>query len=127
SFTDAEFADRVEAAFADDRGGVIHSGLGADYTFGASQSKTLTVRPAGGTSWAIGYSAYGISGNGAFASTIDGNYQFTSLDFAGIGGGAPGEAVVALGVTALSISGRDYGNVTVTARLASGRSEERRV
>jgi len=102
----------VATAFAQDSGDVIDaSALGSLYSYGAHQNKSLAVA----TDFGIG-SAYHISGTGGVASS--GNSA--TLGFSSISGGVPNEHVVALGVTALSIGGRDYGNVTATARLAGG-------
>ena len=119
----------MAAAFAANQGGVIDGTvLGSLYEFGASQSKTLTFRNIGTQStWGIGSPGGGrtISETGAFATTgLAGfeSYRSVTLGFSGISGGAAGEQVVQFGVTALSLTGRDYGTVTTTGHLASGGS-----
>jgi VCBS repeat-containing protein len=120
SLTNAQFAGQVATAFSQDMGGVIAGGLGALYNYGATQDKTLILEPSGGTSWATG-TGYHISGPGAF-STSGPSYNSLSLDFVQIQGALPYEHVVTFGLTALSISGRDYGIVTVAGHLAGGGS-----
>jgi VCBS repeat-containing protein len=116
----AKFKDYIASQYQYDNAGVIDgSALGGYYSYGTDQSKILTVQTDDGTNWAIG-SAYGISGTGAFASSVEGGYGFTSFRLFP----ESGERVVAVGVTVLSVSNnhgvRDYGNVTVTAHLSSG-------
>ncbi|HEU5116416.1 MAG TPA: cadherin-like domain-containing protein, partial [Isosphaeraceae bacterium] len=121
TITSGKFADYVASQYSYDYAGVINGAvLGGYYSYGADHDKVLDVRAVGGTNWGIG-AGYGISGSGAFASTLEGGYNFTSLSLTPE---SSGERVTAVGVTVLSISNqygtRDYGNVTVTATLASG-------
>jgi hypothetical protein len=118
---------RVADAFARNAGGVIDgTALGAFYEYGVNLNKTLRVTATENT-WGIGQPGGGraISGLGAFATTSSsGNlegYRRSSFSFS-ILNGLPGEQVIEIGVTALSLTQRTYGNVTVTARLASGGS-----
>jgi len=123
SMTTSQFANDVMYAYRYNTGGVIDgSALGSYYKFGWSGDKVLKIVPADGTNWAIGSPTdpLPISKTGAFASTADGGYDFTSLDFADVESGDPNERVVQFGVTVLSTTNRDFGNVTVTGRLASG-------
>ena len=124
TITAAQFAADIATAFAQDQGGVIGGGvLGAFYDFGVNESKTLRFRAIEGTNWGIGSptsSPLPISGTSAFASSSGGGFDFTSFEFAEIINGEPNEQVVSFGITALSVDDRDYGNVTVTGRLASG-------
>lgn len=123
SLTDAQFAANVFAAYGLDFGGVIDASvLAGAYEYGISGTKTLQFGAVDGTNWGIGTPGTDrtISGTGAFASTDNGGYDFTSLAFLGILNGLPDEYVVEFGVTALSLTDRDYGDVTVVARLASG-------
>ena len=118
NLTNTQFAADMASAFSRDEGGVINgSVLGAYYSYGTSQSKVLTVNSP--TNWAIGQGP-AISGTGAFSTTSP-NYSTFSLNFSSIDGGAAGERVREVGITAMSY-GADYGNVTVTANLASGGS-----
>lgn len=125
--TNTQFATRVANAFAQNSGGVIDgSVLGAFYEYGVNLNKTLRITPTE-NSWAIGQPGGGraISGLGAFATssasgTVEG-FRRSSFAFSLLNA-APGEQVIEIGVTALSLTQRTYGNVTVTARLASGGS-----
>ena len=121
SLTNTAFAADVAGAFPGDSGGVIDGGGGAatvQYSYGVDQSRALTLQTAGGTSVGVG-NGYAISKDGAFASGSP-SYNLVSLNFQSIAGGVANEHVVEMGVTALSVTNRDYGNVTATARLFSG-------
>jgi VCBS repeat-containing protein len=118
SLTAADFGSRVATAYGQDAGGVIDgSAVGTGYSYGIDHTKDLTITPTGGTGYTIGPDHH-ISGTSGFATTSP--FNTLSLDFAAIDFGVPHEHVVSFGLTALSVTGDDYGNVTVTARLAGG-------
>lgn len=125
--TDDQFAARVSAAYDQDAGGVIDgSVLASYYEFGASKSKLLRFWATDGTNWGIGSGGPSISGTGSFASSSQGGYDYTAFSFGPVtsGGVTLDEQVTQFGITAVSRSSqygiRDYGNVIVTGRLASG-------
>ncbi|SIO19312.1 hypothetical protein SAMN05444166_2918 [Singulisphaera sp. GP187] len=117
SLTNTQFASQVASAFGQDMGGVIAGGLGVLYNYGSTQAKTMILEPTDGTNWGIG-TGYHISGTSGFATSAP--YNLLSMNFLQIENASPDEHVVTFGLTALSITGRDYGTVTLTGRLAGG-------
>ncbi|MEZ6134573.1 MAG: Ig-like domain-containing protein [Pirellulaceae bacterium] len=126
--TNTEFATDVANAYAQNRGGVIDgSVLSGRYEFGAALSKSIPFAPTSPqtSTWGIGApgSNRTISGTGAFATVgVSGpaSYSSTTFAFGAISDGNPNEHVVQIGITALSLNGRDYGVVTTTAHLSGG-------
>jgi hypothetical protein len=119
SLTNTQFKTNVLNAFNSNLGGVLDGSVLAgadDYTYGVSGSKTIFLSG----SWGIGAPGGGrpISETGAFATS--GNSL--TVDFTGITNGLPNERVVEFGLTALSLSFRNYGNVVVTGNLSNGGS-----
>lgn len=128
SVDNVDFAASVAADFQIDHGGVIDASIltFGGYDYGVSQNKSLKLNIAEDTNYAIGAEpglVEPISGTGAYASTggpaFNSPYSYTSFDFEVVGGGVD-EHVIEVGVTVLSFTGRDYGNVTVTGRLNGG-------
>jgi VCBS repeat-containing protein len=126
-----DFAAHVASAYDRNFGGVIDgSVLSGVYEYGVGQGtaagKPMIFTTVGSNStWGIGSPGDGrtISGTGAFATvglTDFNSYRSVTFTFGAIANGAPNEHVVEFGVTALSLTNRDYGNVTTTGRLASG-------
>lgn len=125
TLTNTAFASNVAAAFHADFGGVIDgTSLSiSGYEYGVSQNKSLTLVRADGTNYGIGGTGFNtnvesISESGAFVSASSGGFDFTSFEF--VVNGAVDEHVVEFGVTVLSHSGRNYGNVSVIGRLSNG-------
>lgn len=129
SIDNTEFGEKIAIAHTRNYGGVIDARSLAflGYEYGANENKTVLVTRAEGTNYGIGGGTSvprsPISETGAFVSTRNttstDRFNYTSLDL-DVDSYQADEKVVQLGVTVLSYSGRDYGNVTVTARLASG-------
>jgi hypothetical protein len=126
--TNTDFATSVAADYQNNHGGVIDATSLAffGYDYGVNSSKTLLVTRVG-TNYGIGTattSPNAASRTGAFVSTSGANgpgdkFSFTSFDLS-IQDGVTDEHVIEIGVTVLSFTGRDYGNVTVIGRLDSG-------
>ncbi len=117
SINNTDFTTQMATAFAQDSGGVMNADyLGQVWSYGVDQDKTITVEPASGEGWGVG-TGYHISGDSGFATSSP--FNTLTLNFS-LSNGAPNEHIVSVGVTALSITGRDYGNVTATAQLISG-------
>lgn len=120
--TNVQFSADVAAAYAQDSGGVINGEvLGAYHSYGVDHQKVLEILPGDGTNWGIGapFNPIPISGTGAFA-TFSPTYNYLDLNFVNIDGGSANEHVVEFGLTALSTSYKDFGNVTVAGQLAGG-------
>lgn len=127
SFSLSEFTAAMSDAFLADRGGVNHGYVASqlELHFGTHQTKTLLLDQIEGSNIGSGVpngSPIPISGSAAMASTPSGGFEFTAFGFTDILNADPDEHIVAFGVTTLSVTNRDYGNVTVTGRLASGAS-----
>ncbi len=118
------FKAHILNAYQQDHGGVIDgSVLSSAYQFGVNESKTLRFGTTDGTNWGIGsptITVLPISGTGAFGGITQGSFDYTAFAFNEITDGEQDEHVVSFGVTVLSSLNRDYGNVTVTGRFASG-------
>ncbi len=129
TINNAQFAASVANAFSQNRGGVIDASLLAGvYEFGVNQTKSMLFGPINQSSgWGIGAPGDNrpISGGGAFATLGTGNldsYRATTLSFGEITNGDSNEHVIQFGITALSLTGRDYGTVTTTGFLSDGSS-----
>jgi Bacterial Ig domain/Cadherin domain len=128
TISNTEFAAEVAVAFAQNTGGVIDASLlSGRYEFGVDQSKSIDFWPSSPetNNWGIGTPGNDrpISGSGAFATIgfagLE-SFRSTTFAFGTLYNGAPNEHVVKMGITALSLTGRDYGIVTTTAYLSGG-------
>lgn len=123
-----QFKADMATAFARNNGGVIDGSIySGSYNFGVGQRKSLRLVTVGDSTWGTGVPGENrpISGTGAFSILgLQGteSYRSVTFSFSMIANGDPGEQVVQFGVTALSLTGRDYGAVTTTGHLASGGS-----
>jgi len=123
-----QFKADLATAFARNNGGVIDGSVSSgSYYFGVDRSKSLRLVTVGGGTWSIGEPGGNrpISGTGAFSTFGHDraeSYRSVTFSFSMIANGEPDEQVVQFGVTALSLTGRDYGTVTTTGHLASGGS-----
>jgi len=122
SVTIAQFKSDVANAYNQDFGGVIDgSTLGTSYTYGIDQNKMLSFNGIQ-IDAAVGLpsSPTPISGREAFSFSGTGtSHHYLSTKF-GISNGIRGEQVVEIGLTVLSMSGVDYGNVTLSAGAGFG-------
>ena len=125
SMTSTQFAASVATAFDQNKGGVIDGTLlSGVYEYGTSLNRQVLVTQIENL-WGIGAPGGGrtISGTGAFATVGSGGAETsnrTTLGFSPFGSTPATERIVQLGVTALSLTGRNYGNVTVTVTLGGG-------
>jgi VCBS repeat-containing protein len=123
SMTSTQFAASVATAFDQNKGGVIDGTLlSGVYEYGTSLNRQLRVEQVRNL-WGIGVPGGGrtISETGAFATVgLTGTETSTTLGFSPFGSTPSNERIVQLGVTALSLTGRNYGNVTVTVALGGG-------
>ncbi|MDX1925156.1 MAG: Ig-like domain-containing protein [Pirellulaceae bacterium] len=130
TLTNTQFAAEVAVAFARNAGGVIDGTLlASQYEFGVEQSKSIGFGPTSPetNNWGGGTPGDNrpISGVGAFATVgfagLE-SFRSTTFGFGNIANGVPNEHVIKIGITALSLTGRDYGIVTTTAYLSGGGS-----
>lgn len=129
SVNNTQFAANIANAFAQNRGGVINGDyIAAYFDFGVDASKTIYFWTESETNhWGGGVvgSARAISGITALATFgMNGpeSFRSTTFVFGAITNGEVNEHVVEMGITALSLTGRDYGTVTTTAYLSGGGS-----
>ncbi|MFO0941185.1 MAG: Ig-like domain-containing protein [Pirellulales bacterium] len=128
NITNTAFAAEIASAFATNNSGVIDGQwLAGRYEYGVNQVKSIDFWPANPdtNNWGIGQPGSGraISEVGAFATAgFAGPESFRSTLFAfgPILNGVSNEHVIKIGVTVLSLTGRDYGNVKTTAFLSGG-------
>lgn len=134
AFAAGDFAAQVIGAFAGHEGGVVNFDGGAVEagafiaTFGAGGAKSVVVANAGGAVWFLDDAPAGrtpISGSGVLSGNSVAGFEFA---FGSVSGGAPGEAVIALGLTVLSRSGISqpfhFGVVRAVAQWSGGGSAE---
>lgn len=119
AFSSAQFIEDIAEAFDQDRGGVIANTWSYERCYGTSLSKVMRYEPLE-SNYATGTPPMPLSGTWGFIIT-----QFSrkvTIGFTDFVGAEPDEQVVSLGLTGLSLTNRDYGNVTFTGHLASGGS-----